>query len=149
MGGKMSKEYHAAYNKRNREHRAEIIQAWTEKNWDKNAAYHAKYYRENLARNMLNRARSRANKKSLPFNLEVADIQVPDVCPVLGITLVIGGVSGGPASPSLDRMIPGLGYIKGNVRVISKRANTLLSDGTLLEMEAIIKDIKKRIKVGA
>ena len=43
-----------------------------------------------------------------------------------------------PASPSLDQIVPGLGYVKGNVQVISHRANTLKSDGTLEEFKKLV-----------
>lgn len=42
------------------------------------------------------------------------------------------------SSPSLDRLIPAKGYVKGNVRVISRRANCLKSNGTLEEFRAVM-----------
>ena len=47
------------------------------------------------------------------------------------------------SSPSLDRIIPSLGYVKGNIRVISFRANTLKNNATLSELELILEDAKK------
>lgn len=44
---------------------------------------------------------------------------------------------------SLDRIIPGKGYVVGNVRIISWRANQLKSNGTVEEFEKIIVDLKK------
>lgn len=49
---------------------------------------------------------------------------IPETCPVLGIPLTIGGKRS-PSSPSLDRIDPALGYVPGNIRVISDRANRL------------------------
>jgi hypothetical protein len=37
-------------------------------------------------------------------------------------------------SPSLDRIVPEVGYIDGNVRVISDRANRLKSNRTLVQL---------------
>jgi hypothetical protein len=71
--------------------------------------------------------RSRARSLGLPFNLEKADIVVPDNCPVLGIPLFRTRGSRSDNSPSIDRVIPSLGYVKGNVHVISWMANRIKS----------------------
>lgn len=73
---------------------------------------------------MVDRARERARLRGLPFRLRREHVQLPVRCPVLGIQLV-RGAGRSPASPSLDRLVPNLGYIPGNVRVISDRANQL------------------------
>ena len=83
-------------------------------------------------------SKERATRKKLPFNLTLDDIQVPKTCPVLGISLRPGAGKTAPDSPSLDRIIPEVGYVKGNVRVISSRANTLKSDATLDEIRKIV-----------
>ena len=82
-----------------------------------------------VASKMKARAKSRASIKGLPFNLETSDIEIPDTCPILGIPLfVTQGRSGGfRHSPSLDRIVPELGYVKGNVQVISQQANAMKS----------------------
>ena len=93
---------------------------------------------------MLYAARSRAKKAEIEFNLTIEDIAIPEICPVLGIPL-FARVNGGKVpptllanSPSLDRIDNTKGYIRGNVQVISMRANNLKADGTLEEMEAIV-----------
>jgi hypothetical protein len=48
-----------------------------------------------------------------------------------------------PNSPSLDKIIPSKGYIKGNVWVISNRANTLKNDASLQELELLVENLKK------
>ena len=91
-------------------------------------------------------ARYRAKTKNIPFDIEVEDIKIPDVCPVLQLPLKfkVGTTKGGASdnSPSLDRVNPSLGYTKGNVRVISYKANRLKSDATLEELELILKDLR-------
>lgn len=84
---------------------------------------------------MLYRAKGRAREAGLPFNLTLDDIEIPDRCPVLGTALRVGG--GTDSSPSLDRVIPELGYTRGNVIVVSGRVNRLKSDATLSEMERV------------
>lgn len=61
---------------------------------------------------------------------------IPDFCPVLGLPLYrnTGGLAQGPNSPSLDRIDPALGYVKGNVNVISSKANAIKSNATPEEL---------------
>lgn len=93
-----------------------------------NAAYMRQYLKAQRrltpAIALHSRARQRAARRKLPFDLEVSDIIVPSICPALGVPLVIGATRS-PYSPSLDRIRPALGYVRGNTRVISDRANRL------------------------
>ena len=43
---------------------------------------------------------------------------------------MFGGGAQNPAMPSIDRIIPSLGYVPGNVAVISLAANRIKSDCT-------------------
>lgn len=82
----------------------------------------------------------RAHRAGIPFNLtqEYLDEITPDVCPVLGIALQSNGRRGpSDAAASVDRLNPELGYIKGNVIVVSFRANRLRSNSTPEELERI------------
>lgn len=94
--------------------------------------------------NILARVKHRAKKRGIPFNLEPTDITIPALCPVLGLPLKrnIGGKGYHPCSPSIDRVVPAAGYIKGNVRVISARANLLKNDASIAELEAVLKDLR-------
>lgn len=94
---------------------------------------------EGRASRMLSDAKTRARKKGLKFNLSVEDIVVPPCCPYLGIPLVTSNSSKGDDSPTLDRIVPELGYTKGNVEVISERANRIKNDGTPEELVKIAK----------
>jgi hypothetical protein len=79
------------------------------------------------------RARKRAKQKSLLFTLELEDIFIPKLCPLLEIPLFRAkGKASGPCanSPSLDRIIPALGYTKENVWVISSLANRIKTNAT-------------------
>jgi hypothetical protein len=93
---------------------------------------------------MLDSAKYYAKKKGLPFNLELSDIVIPEFCPVLGIKLNINNV-GKPKddSPSLDKFIPTLGYVKGNVQVISFRANWIKQNATLAEVHKLYQWMEK------
>lgn len=47
-------------------------------------------------------------------------------------------------SPSLDKIIPEKGYIKGNIAIISMRANQLKSNATLAELEKLLVWMRKQ-----
>lgn len=112
-------------------------------------AKRVEWNRESVKRNpaayMLSRARKRAMQSGVPFTITVSDIVIPERCPVLGTRLVIaekmfrsGGTGGADDSMSLDRIVPSLGYVPGNVAVISWRANRLKGTGTLQELETLV-----------
>lgn len=90
--------------------------------------------------------KSRARKNSIPFDLELEDVISPEVCPILGIPIFERHGKIGPMqnSPSVDRIIPEKGYVKGNIRVISQKANAMKQDCSEKELikfaEYIIKE---------
>ena len=81
------------------------------------------------------RAKDRARARNLPFNITADDVVVPPICPALGIPLVTGQKRSA-MSPSLDRVQPRLGYVPGNVRVVSDRANRLKGALGLPQLQA-------------
>lgn len=91
-------------------------------------------------------AKSRAGKVGIAFNLAFEDIEWPQFCPMLGIRInygLKGRRNRGDDSPSLDRTIPSLGYTKGNVVVLSWRANRIKYDSTIDEIEKLLVYLKK------
>lgn len=102
-----------------------------------------RWHTANPGRRLLQCARSRAKEKGLEFNISLDDCTVPKTCPVLGIPLY-QAKGGGPRdnSPTLDRILPNKGYIKGNVKVISSRANTIKNNATIDEVEKVLKYMK-------
>ena len=92
---------------------------------------------------MLIHAKDRAKQKGLSFNLEIQDIVIPARCPVLGIELKVAVGKAGKNSPSLDKIKPALGYVRGNVRVISWRANLLKNNATAAELRLVAIDAEK------
>ena len=114
-----------------------------------NAAYMRGYLkRRRIARPvaaMVERARSRARRRGIHFELAVADIEMPSRCPVLGIPLRLQGVRSAQ-SPSLDRLDPGRGYVRGNVRVISDRANRLKGDRSLHQVRELASRARQELR---
>lgn len=84
-------------------------------------------------------AKRRAKVKRLPFSLKVEDIKIPARCPVFHIRLFrnTGGKNQHDNSPTLDRLIPRKGYVKGNVIVVSSKANMTRGCATPEELETV------------
>lgn len=76
-------------------------------------------------------AKQRAKEKELQFNIELSDVVIPDTCPVFGTPM---------KRPSIDRIDSTLGYVKGNIRVVSWRANSLKNNATLAELKSLLND---------
>ncbi len=93
---------------------------------------------------MVRSARKRAKAKGLPFDLVASDIVVPAACPLLGIPIELNTRSAGPNSPTLDRIIPELGYVLGNVWVISHRANSIKRDASIEEIEMLASNLRAK-----
>ena len=85
-------------------------------------------------------AKTRAKVRGLEFNIRHEEIERPTYCPVIGIKLLYTsgrGNSHAPERATLDRTDSSKGYVSGNVRVISWRANKLKSDATFTEIYAL------------
>jgi len=108
--------------------------------------YKKLYYKNNLAKQMLRSAKRRAIEKRIPFSLEEKDIKIPEICPVLGFILKKGEGKIFPNSPSLDRIIPEKGYVKGNIIVISHMANSIKQNATPEQIVAVGEFFKKLLE---
>lgn len=93
-------------------------------------------------------ARVRSRKADIPFDNQVPDLALPDVCPVLGVAISYRAKLGkhSPSSPSLDRIDPLRGYVASNLRVISNRANMLKSNASLEEMRLVLADMERIVQ---
>lgn len=104
-----------------------------------NAAYMRRYLRARRRTRpeveLLRRARDRAHRAGFAFDLRQPP-EMPKYCPVFGIVLTPGGHRRS-TSPSLDRINPDRGYVTGNVRVISDKANRLKGNRSLEELRAL------------
>ena len=76
-------------------------------------------------------AKNRALEHGLAFDIDVTDIIIPATCPVFGTPFEVGAMT----AASLDRIDSSKGYIKGNVQVLSRKANIMKSDATLIQLQ--------------
>lgn len=110
--------------------------------WHSPAAWHRA-----RVRNTLGRTKKRAQAKQLPYDIDIGYLLsiFPEdgKCPALGIILVWGDADGRGNSPSLDRIVPELGYVRGNVRWLSQLANQIKSDATTAEICAVADFLRK------
>ncbi len=91
----------------------------------------------------LSAIKCRAQKKGLEFTITYDDFTIPEFCPVLGIPISYSIPGKHDGSPSMDRVDNTKGYVPGNVRIISWRANRIKNDGTSEEHLAIARYIKE------
>jgi hypothetical protein len=116
-----------------------------ERNWyKKNPTKKRTYWLKNRDRHpelyLWKAAKQRAHKDGLYFTITPDDIKIPVTCPVLGIPISFGAkaTEDRSHSPSLDRIDPKLGYVPGNIIVMSHKANTLKSNATVEELRALL-----------
>jgi predicted nucleic acid-binding Zn ribbon protein len=103
-------------------------------------------HQTNYLVNLYKVTRARAIKRNIPFDIEIEDIIIPDICPVFNIPIKRGIGSMSNNSPSIDKIIPELGYVKGNVWVISMKANRVKSDLSKEELKLFAKTILNKIR---
>jgi len=125
-GKKYRKENREEYNRYCREKKKESYS--TEKR--------RKSYQTNIKKEMFYAAKQRARIKNTSFTITLNDVIIPSHCPVFGIPL---DSRDRLHAPTLDRIINDLGYVKGNVQVISSKANRLKNNGTIEEFKQIIR----------
>ena len=127
------------WRRRNKEHLADYQRRYFSAPGARKRAseWRRKWAARNIEHNLLNAARRTAKVKGLPFNIVLSDIVIPAACPVLGIELQRVGGARTHNSPSIDRIVPSLGYVKGNVIVVSWRANRLKADASREELRKL------------
>jgi hypothetical protein len=104
-----------------------------------NVVYNGKFIEDcEWKRKILNRVKASAKRRGFDFNLTPADLILPTHCPVFGTLLDYSGKTkqlvGESYIPSLDRIDSQAGYVRGNVAVISWRANRIKNDATKDEL---------------
>lgn len=127
-----------------------IRNGYVEERWESKDSF----IRSNFG-HLLRRLKSRSKKYNLPCDVDLKylmEIFPKDgKCPVFGTKFAWGSdfvrnVDGMKerSSPSVDRIIPEKGYIKGNIAVISIKANGIKTDATPDEIIMVAEWLKKQ-----
>lgn len=115
------------------------------KSWSE---YAAKYNKTHPGRRLIQVAKQRAKLRNIPFELTITEIEIPEICPILGIPLFISqgqGPGGRDNSPSLDRIDPVKGYVDENIWVISHKANSMKFTASKEELKKFAEWIQKNV----
>lgn len=131
-------QYAQKYYKDNRQKEIERAKKHLNKDREKTNAIKRAGIRKNPVSYLLWNIKARAKKNGILFNLDHSDICIPEKCPIFGVTLTISEGSASSSSPSVDRINPKLGYVKGNIQVISHRANSIKNDATIDELKQLV-----------
>lgn len=94
------------------------------------------HYHKNTLRALISKAKSRT---AVPFDITEDDFVNTGFCPVFGTAYQIGT----PYAMSIDRIDSQLGYVKSNVQLISRRANTMKNNATKEELKAFARWINR------
>jgi hypothetical protein len=95
---------------------------------------------------IFNKRKNAARREGILFDIDFEYMfSLPsENCAILNMPLSWCELSDKPRdnTPSIDKIIPEKGYVKGNVAWVSYRANSLKGNGTLDEHAAIVEYIK-------
>lgn len=136
-------EAHKEYYERNKEKIKIKNKMWQKENKEKvleNAKkYKEKRRQEDICYFLYEKVQASKKEK----DISIKDIQeiykIDNLCPILRVPLRRGT----RYTPTVDRIDPTKGYIKGNIQVISWLANRMKSDATKEELIAFAKGILK------
>lgn len=132
---KESRLYHYLRRRKFDEHQTQCKMI----HWDKlrhDKEYHYKMY-------LINHSRQSAKRRGIEFSITPDDIIIPKKCPILNKPFIL---LDNKYTYSLDRIDNSKGYIPGNVKIISRLANTMKNNATDEELEAFAHNIMNYIK---
>lgn len=150
------KEYNRKWALENKDKVNASKKKWLEGNPEKRKAAVKKYKEANKQKGIdyilnnyewyiFNTARSRARVHKVEFDLKLEDIAIPILCPYLGIPLTrIQGKGRQDYNPSIDRIDPTKGYTRGNIEIISDKANRMKNNATPEELVTFAKSILRK-----
>ena len=138
------------YYQDNKEKRVANSKKYRQDNKEKIAETFKKYRQDNKEKLIVRRAKTRANKNNVPFDIDEDYIKKiwpkHNICPIFKIKLEQSNLHTGDQSPSLDRIIPKLGYVKGNVQIMSHKANRIKNNATFEELIIIGKYYERQLQ---
>ncbi len=149
------------YYEKHKEYKLAISKRWRQNNKERAGQQSTQQYRRDKMKRKEQRlesynknpqlyiweqTRSRAKQYQLDFNITPEDIVIPTHCPIFGIPLIKSMIRT-ENTPSIDRIDPTHGYIKGNIQIISMRANRLKSNMTLSEIKALYEYVNQKVDI--
>lgn len=144
-----NKDYVQKYNSDYRKKNKKKLNEYSKKRYTENKEHQREIDRKWIQKNPISRlvswAKQRAKQEGLYFDLKVKDVPpIPEICPVALIPICSSVGNKGPRdnSPSLDKVDNSKGYVSGNVRVISYKANRWKSDMSLADVERLVQYMK-------
>jgi hypothetical protein len=134
-----NKEHISEYNKQwNAEHKEQLTDTqreWRLKNKKKINERVRALRLKDWARYKIISLKHKCKINGIPLTITPQDIQQPTFCPVLGVKLDYKSKKCNTNhTASLDRIVPSLGYVPGNVITVSYKANRIKSDATVEEL---------------
>jgi hypothetical protein len=108
---------------------------WKRKNPEKFKASQDKWNQKHPLYSTYHNAKRRAKDLELPFDIHWKELVMPEYCPILGVRM--DKELDFDYRPSLDRVDPTKGYVKGNIAFISMKANRMKAEGTAEEHRKI------------
>jgi len=100
-------------------------------------ARRTKFYVDNPAKYILTTIKGRCKRDGIVFDLSEEDFKsLPTHCPVFNTPLErnLGKRKWSRYALSVDKIQPNLGYVTGNVQILSRLANNMKSDATPEEL---------------
>ena len=126
---------------------ADVRKKYQRDKWNNNLELNRKKLRDwsdtNVAKTMLRSIRSRCKKEKINLDIDLRYLNSiwpkDNLCPVFGTHMERNrkGESR-DSSPSLDRIVPEKGYNKGNVVVVSFKANRMKNNGTVEDLRKVL-----------
>ena len=146
--------YFKNYYLKNKERMKNNMKIYNLNNKEKIKGYINKFISKNPTNVLLISAKHRAKKKKLPFNIDNKFLKKiypkNNMCPVLNVPFQLGFLNENKKNkdyaPSLDRIIPKKGYVKGNVIIVSNIVNRIKQNVSVDIIEKVFnfyKNLKK------
>ncbi len=96
----------------------------------------------------VHKVKQKGRQRGLEATMVLEDVMpLPETCPVFGMKLIYPGDRydyRGPDNASIDRIDNDQGYVKGNVWVVSYRANTLKNNASISELKRLVRALELR-----
>jgi hypothetical protein len=135
------------YYHRNKERILEKMQwdskEYYEKNKERISEAGKKSRSSNYEQHLLSSVKNRCkNRTGIECSITLEDIVIPEMCPYLNIPLTrIQGQGKVWSNASVDRIDPSKGYVKGNIQIISNKANMMKHNATHEELITFAKNV--------